>query len=130
MHDIAEEAKPAIMLFLVFSLLTGLVYPLFITGVVQIAMPDKASGSLIVVNGTVVGSELIGQNFSDPGYFHGRPSAVDYAANGSGASNLGPSSTRLMEQVRQRIEQYQSREQSISKCNSSRRSGPSLSKRP
>ena len=103
MHDIAEEAKPAIMLFLVFSLLTGLVYPLFITGVVQIAMPDKASGSLIVVNGTVVGSELIGQNFTDMGYFHGRPSAVDYAANGSGASNLGPSSTRLMEQVSRRI---------------------------
>ena len=104
MHDIAEEAKPAIMLFLVFSLLTGLVYPLFITGVVQIAMPDKASGSLIVVNGTVVGSELIGQNFTDPGYFHGRPSAVDYAADGSGASNLGPSSTRLMELARQRVD--------------------------
>ncbi len=104
MYDIAEEAKPAIKLFLVFSLLTGLVYPLLITGVVQIAMPEKAGGNFIVVNGTVVGSDLIGQSFSDQGYFHGRPSAVDYAANGSGASNLGPSSTRLMEQVRQRVD--------------------------
>ena len=68
-------------------------------------MPDKASGSLLYVNGTVVGSELIGQNFTSPGYFHGRPSAVGYAGNNSGASNYGPTSAKLMEQVRQRVEQ-------------------------
>jgi K+-transporting ATPase ATPase C chain len=73
------------------------------TGIIQIAMPEQARGSLIVVNGTVVGSELIGQNFSSPDYFHGRPSAVDYAGNGSGASNFGPTSKKLMEQVSQRI---------------------------
>jgi K+-transporting ATPase ATPase C chain len=56
------------------------------------------------VNGTLVGSELIGQNFSSPGYFHGRPSAVDYNAASSGGSNLGPTSAKLMEQVRQRVE--------------------------
>lgn len=105
MYDIIKEVKPAVLLFLVFSLLTGLVYPLLITGVVQTTMPERADGSLIVVDGQVIGSELIGQNFSTPGYFHGRPSAVSYAANGSGASNLGPTSSRLMDEVRRRVEQ-------------------------
>jgi K+-transporting ATPase ATPase C chain len=105
MHDIIKEVKPAVLLFLAFSLLTGLVYPLLITGVVQTTMPERADGSLIVVDGQVIGSELIGQNFSGPGYFHGRPSAVSYAANGSGASNLGPTSSRLMDEVRRRVEQ-------------------------
>ena len=104
MMNIAQEAKSALFLFLAFTLFTGLVYPLLITGIVQTAMPEKAGGSLIVVDGKVVGSELIGQNFSSLGYFQGRPSAVGYAANGSGASNYGPSSARLMEEVRQRIE--------------------------
>jgi K+-transporting ATPase ATPase C chain len=107
MYDIAKEVKPAVLLFLAFSLLTGLVYPLLITGVVQTMMPERAHGSLIVVDGQVIGSELIGQNFSGPGYFHGRPSAVSYAANGSGASNLGPTSSRLMDEVRRRVEQVQ-----------------------
>jgi K+-transporting ATPase ATPase C chain len=66
-------------------------------------MPEQASGSLIVMNGKIVGSELIGQNFTSPGYFHGRPSAVNYAGNGSGASNFGPTNKNLMEQVSQRI---------------------------
>jgi K+-transporting ATPase ATPase C chain len=108
MNEITREVKPAVLLFVVFSVLTGLVYPLFITGVVQVAMPERASGSLIVVDGKVVGSELIGQMFTDPGYFHGRPSAVGYSANSSGASNLGPSSTKLMEQVSQRIAEVRS----------------------
>ena len=105
MHEIIKELKPAAILFVALSVLTGLVYPLFVTGIVQVAMPDKASGSLLYVNGTVVGSELIGQNFTSPGYFHGRPSAVGYSANGSGASNFGPTSAKLMELVKQRIEQ-------------------------
>ena len=104
MIDIAQEAKPGIFLFLAFTLLTGLAYPLLITGIVQTAMPEKAGGSLIVVDERIVGSELIGQNFSSPGYFQGRPSAAGYAADGSGASNYGPASAKLMEQVRQRIE--------------------------
>ena len=65
--NIAQEAKSALFLFLAFTIFTGLVYPLLITGIVQTAMPEKAGGSLIVVDGKVVGSELIGQNFSSLG---------------------------------------------------------------
>lgn len=101
---IAQEAKPALFMFLAFSLITGLVYPLLITGIVQTTIPEKAEGSMIISDGKVVGSELIGQNFSDPGYFQGRPSAAGYAANSSGASNYGPSSASLIQVVRQRIE--------------------------
>jgi K+-transporting ATPase ATPase C chain len=103
MNKITDDLKTAMLLFIAFSLLTGLIYPLLMTGVIQIAMPEPASGSLIVVNGSVVGSELIGQNFTSPSYFHGRPSAVNYAGNGSGASNFGPTNKNLMEQVSQRI---------------------------
>ena len=103
MNKITDDLKTAMLLFIAFSLLTGLIYPLLMTGVIQIAMPEPASGSLIVVNGSVVGSELIGQNFTSPGYFHGRPSAVNYAGNNSGASNFGPTNAKLMEQVSQRI---------------------------
>lgn len=103
MVNIAKEIRTAALLFIAFSVLTGIVYPLVITGIVNTAMPDKAGGSLLAVDGKVVGSELIGQKFTSPGYFHGRPSAVDYAANGSGASNYGPTSARLMDLVRQRV---------------------------
>jgi K+-transporting ATPase ATPase C chain len=103
MNKITDDLKTAMLLFIAFSLLTGLIYPLLMTGIIQIALPEQASGSMIVVNGKIVGSELIGQNFTSPGYFHGRPSAVNYAGNGSGASNFGPTSAKLMEQVSQRI---------------------------
>jgi K+-transporting ATPase ATPase C chain len=103
MNKITDDLKTAMLLFIAFSLLTGLIYPLLMTGIIQIALPEQASGSLIVMNGKIVGSELIGQNFTSPGYFHGRPSAVNYAGNGSGASNFGPTNKNLMEQVSQRI---------------------------
>jgi K+-transporting ATPase ATPase C chain len=105
MFEFAKEIRPAVILFMAFTLLTGLVYPLFITGIVQTALPAKAEGSLIAVDGRIVGSELIGQTFQSSGYFHGRPSAVNCAANGSGAGNLGPTSARLMEEVSRRIDQ-------------------------
>jgi K+-transporting ATPase ATPase C chain len=104
MTDLFGEIKSAIAVFVVLSLLTGLIYPLAITGVVQKLMPEKAAGSLLRENGRIVGSELIGQIFTSPGYFHGRPSYVDYRANGSGGSNLGPSSSRLAELTRQNID--------------------------
>lgn len=94
----------SIKVFIVFSVLLGLVYPLVITGIAQATMKDKANGSLIVKNEQVVGSSLIGQKFDQPEYFNSRPSAVDYNASGSGASNLGPSSKKLMEQVKERID--------------------------
>ncbi len=108
MSETLKEIKTAVLLFIAFSLLTGLAYPLFMTGIIQMAMPEKAGGSLIVVDGKVIGSELIGQNFSSPGYFHGRPSAVGYSANGSGASNFGPTSSKLMNQVSERMVQVRS----------------------
>jgi K+-transporting ATPase ATPase C chain len=105
MKDVMKEIKTASLLFLAFSIITGIIYPLLITGIVQTAIPEQADASLILVDGKVIGSALIGQNFTEAGYFHSRPSAASYAANGSAASNLAPSSSRLIEQVRHRAEQ-------------------------
>jgi potassium-transporting ATPase KdpC subunit len=104
MFEYAKEIRPAVILFIAFALLTGLAYPLFITGIVQTALPAKAEGSLIIVDGRTMGSELIGQTFQSPSYFHGRPSYVNYSADASGASNLGPTSARLVEEVSRRID--------------------------
>lgn len=108
MDGTLKEIKTAVLIFVAFSLLTGLIYPLIMTSIIQFIVPEKANGSLIAVDGKIIGSELIGQDFSSPGYFHGRPSAVGYSANGSGASNFGPTSAKLMDQVQQRIEQVRS----------------------
>jgi len=103
-NGIGKEAKIAVLLLAAVCILS-LVYTLVIMGIAQIAVPDKANGSLISVDGVVVGSEFIGQSFTSPGYFHGRPSVVDYAGNSSGGSNYGPTSAKLMEEVSKRIEQ-------------------------
>lgn len=98
-----KEFITSIKVFIVFSVLLGLVYPLTITGIAQLTMKDKANGSLIKIDGKVVGSSLIGQNFDKPEYFNSRPSAVDYNASASGASNLGPSSKKLIARVKETI---------------------------
>jgi len=98
-----KEIITSIKVFIVFSILLGLMYPLAITGIAQATMKDKANGSLIKIDGKVVGSSLIGQKFDEPEYFNSRPSAVDYNAAGSGASNLGPSSKKLIERVKETI---------------------------
>ena len=103
MKDIARDIKTAFLLFAAICVLS-LAYPFFVTFVAETTMPYQAHGSLLYLNGTVVGSELIGQNFTSPGYFHGRPSAVDYNGSNSGGSNLAPTSAKLMEQIRQRVE--------------------------
>lgn len=99
--------RPAVVLFLVLTALTGIAYPLVVTGIGQTVFPHRAEGSLIIKNGKPVGSSLIGQQFSDPKYLWGRPSATSpapYNASGSGGSNLGPLNPALTDAVKARIE--------------------------
>ncbi len=100
------EIRPALALLLVFTLITGLVYPLAITGIAHFVFPRQAHGSLIVRDGVVVGSSWIGQPFSEPKYFWGRLSATSppYNAGASSGSNLGPMNPALLDQARARIE--------------------------
>jgi K+-transporting ATPase ATPase C chain len=95
------QLKPAILLVLVFTVLTGLVYPLAVTGLAQLVFPHQANGSLIQHDGKAIGSSLIGQTFVAPSYFWGRPSATGPAYNGgaSSGSNLGPSNPALYDRV-------------------------------
>src|SRR6202050_2867008 len=89
----------SILLTIVFTVLTGVLYPLVVTGIAQVAFRDKANGSLLVRNGTVVGSELLAQQFTGDKYFWPRPSSATYATVPSGASNLGPTSGALQANV-------------------------------
>jgi potassium-transporting ATPase KdpC subunit len=100
-----KEIKNAILIMLVFTILLGIIYPLLITGISQLAFPDQANGNLIKENGRVLGSELIGQNFSSPYYFHGRPSVINYNSSTSSGSNLGPTNQKLLDEVKVRIQQ-------------------------
>ena len=97
------QLRPAIVLTLFFALLTGLVYPLAVTGAAQALLPAQANGTQIVRDGVFVGSHLIGQNWTSDKYFHGRPSAVNYDASTSSGSNLGPSSKTLIGQLNDRV---------------------------
>lgn len=96
------NAIRALRATVVLGALTGLVYPLVITGVAQIGFGDKADGSLVTVDGKVVGSSLIGQTWDEPEWFYGRRSAVDYDAAASSGSNLGPLSRTLADDIRAR----------------------------
>jgi len=99
--------RPALTLFLLLTLITGVLYPLLVTGIAKAAFPDEAAGSLIVRDGKTAGSRLIGQNFSDPKYFWGRPSATSpmpYNASASSGSNQGPLNPALTDAVKARIE--------------------------
>jgi K+-transporting ATPase ATPase C chain len=101
-----KAIKQAVLLFVVLSILTGIVYPLAITGIAQTFFPQQAGGSLIYREGKPVASSLIGQPFTDPKYFWSRPSAtapMPYNAGSSSGSNLGPTNPDLMKTVRERI---------------------------
>ena len=98
--------RPAVSLFLLLTLITGVFYPMAVTGIAKVAFPEAANGSLIFKDGKAVGSRLIGQNFTDPKYFWGRPSATSpqpYNASASGGSNLGPLNPALTDTVKGRI---------------------------
>ena len=113
-----KELRPAIVMMVCFTVLLGLAYPLAMTGVAQLVFPRQANGSLVVKDGKVIGSELIGQNFADAKYFHGRPSATTdtdpndasktvaapYNAANSLGSNAGPTSKALIERIQGDVE--------------------------
>jgi potassium-transporting ATPase KdpC subunit len=105
--SIKSLIRPALSLFVALTIVTGLLYPLLVTGVSRLAFPQQATGSLVERDGKLVGSLLIGQNFSDPKYFWGRPSATGPQPNNaaaSGGSNLGPSNPALLDAVKGRID--------------------------
>jgi len=104
-----KELRPAALAFVVLTLITGIAYPLIVTAFAQL-FPNKATGSVIEVNGKAVGSELIGQPFSDPKYFWSRPSATSpqpYNGAASSGSNLGPTNKALHEAVAERLKQFE-----------------------
>lgn len=110
-HAILRQVRPAILLTLLLTLIAGIIYPLVTTGAAQIFFHSQANGSLVYQNGKPVGSRLIGQYWTQPQYFHGRPSATlnlqgtasPYEADNSGGSNLGPTNSALTQIVQQRI---------------------------
>ena len=100
-----QYIRPALLSFLVLTIITGVIYPVFITEIAQLLFPNQANGSLIYRNGKVIGSALVGQTFDDPGYLWGRISATSpqYNASNSSGSNIGPSNPALIDEISGRI---------------------------
>ncbi len=104
-----EHFLISIKMMLVFTVITGIIYPLVTTGFAQLVFPAQANGSLVRVHGHIAGSRLIGQAWTGPRYFHGRPSAGGYQGLSSGGSNFGPTSRAFIEKIRQRAAAWQKR---------------------
>lgn len=110
-RSVVRQLRPAIVLTLTLTVILGFIYPLATTGLAQAIFPSQANGSMVCVNGKPIGSQLIGQYWTQPQYFHGRPSATlnlsgtpaPYQADNSGGSNLGPTNSALTQTVQQRI---------------------------
>ena len=114
MRVFLRQLRPAIVALLMFTILTGLVYPMVITGFAQLGFKDKANGSLVSKGGVAVGSSLIGQAFTDPIYLHPRPSAAGtdgYDGSASSGSNLGPTNTDFLTTVAKRVTDYRTENQ-------------------
>jgi K+-transporting ATPase ATPase C chain len=101
-----RQIQAALGMLVLFTVITGLAYPLLVTGIAQAVFEDQADGSLVERDGRVVGSELIGQPFTEPIYFHPRPSAVKYDGTLSSGSNLGPTNPALLDAIERRVERY------------------------
>jgi K+-transporting ATPase ATPase C chain len=100
-----SQLRPAFFMLLIFTVITGVIYPLAVTGIAQLVFPHQSNGSLIMTGGgKAVGSELIGQQFDNPKYFWGRPSATGYNAAASSGSNYGPMNPALLEAIQTRID--------------------------
>jgi K+-transporting ATPase ATPase C chain len=101
-----KELMRSVLVLIAMSLLTGAFYPLIVTGLAKVGFPQQAQGNLLRTGGTIIGSVLVGQSFSSPRYFHGRPSAIEkaYDAGNSGGSNFGPSNAKFLEEVGRRVD--------------------------
>ena len=115
LKSLVRQLRPALLMLVLMTVITGVAYPLAVTGVAQAAFHRKANGSLVKVNGKIVGSALIGQTFADAKYVHSRPSAAGegYDGTSSSGSNLGPANPALLGAVKQRVTDYR-KENSLS----------------
>jgi K+-transporting ATPase ATPase C chain len=104
-----REIRRAFLVLIFFSILTGFLYPVFMTAFSRLFFSYRAGGSIVMFQGKMVGSELIGQNFKKPEYFHGRPSEVNNNAGNSGGSNLGPTNGVLIKRVQERADSFRSK---------------------
>lgn len=107
--QLLRQLRPALVAVACFTVITGIAYPLVITGVASAAFPDQSAGSPIEIDGVVRASSLVAQPFEGDEWFQPRPSAVDYDATGSGGSNLGPTNPELLDEVTDRVSEYRER---------------------